>query len=348
MASIETPPNAEEIVATAAPRSKKAVPEDVEELHFLVSELRDDNSRSRLREGVWISIIIHLVALFAMREIPRYLPKRAVIVASPQETVRQAKSPTFIDLPPDLQKVFKRPETDKISDKDRNAASRNPSLTEPEPWRDNRRAGAPAAAQRPTPQQPAPQPVQQAGAPQPQPARPSQNPVMAQAQPRQPINRESFRVGGSAAAAVEQAARASIQTRGGGIGGEYGSGPANARTDVKSDIDILSDTQGVDFAPYLQRVMQAVRTNWYTLIPEIARPPLLKQGRVAIEFAITNDGKVAGMRLAGPSGDVSLDRAAWGGITASNPFPPLPKEFKGEYLALRFHFYYNPNRGELR
>ena len=39
-----------------------------------------------------------------------------------------------------------------------------------------------------------------------------------------------------------------------------------------------------------------------------------------------------------------LDRAAWGGITASNPFPPLPSNFGGPYLALRFRFYYNPEQ----
>jgi outer membrane biosynthesis protein TonB len=54
------------------------------------------------------------------------------------------------------------------------------------------------------------------------------------------------------------------------------------------------------------------------------------------------------MRLSESSGDVALDRAAWGGITASNPFPPLPDEFGGSYLALRFHFYYNPQKGEIR
>ncbi len=32
-----------------------------------------------------------------------------------------------------------------------------------------------------------------------------------------------------------------------------------------------------------------------------------------------------------------------GGITASNPFRPLPIDFKGPYLALRLRFYYNPD-----
>jgi TonB family protein len=105
-------------------------------------------------------------------------------------------------------------------------------------------------------------------------------------------------------------------------------------------LDILSDTQGVDFGPYLQRIVKDVRENWYHLIPESARK---KRGKLAIEFAIKKDGKVANMRLVATSGDVALDRPAWGSIAASNPFPPLPDEFDGPYLALRLRFYYNPD-----
>jgi TonB family protein len=113
------------------------------------------------------------------------------------------------------------------------------------------------------------------------------------------------------------------------------------------NMEVLSDTQGVDFGPDLSKVLDAVRRNWYILIPEEAKYPLMKRGKLAIEFAIMPDGKVAGMKLASPSGDVSLDRAAWGGITASNPFAPLPEEFHGPYLALRFRFYYNPQKSDM-
>ena len=61
---------------------------------------------------------------------------------------------------------------------------------------------------------------------------------------------------------------------------------------------------------------------------------------------LAKDGKVAGMHYVSGSGDVALDRAAYGGITASNPFPPLPSEFGGQYLGLRFTFYYNPDVNE--
>ena len=83
---------------------------------------------------------------------------------------------------------------------------------------------------------------------------------------------------------------------------------------------MLSDTQGVDLGPYLACVWDDVRENWYRIIPQSARPPLMKKGKVSIEFAILRNGSVQGMKLAGgvesgSSGDVSLDRAAWGGIT---------------------------------
>ena len=153
----------------------------------------------------------------------------------------------------------------------------------------------------------------------------------------------------SAGSAIEQAARGATLSRGGGGGseGSWGLGEGTPHGAV-GPMDILSDTMGVDFGPYLQRVLHVVRENWYTLIPEVARAPLMKRGKVSIEFAILKNGQVAGLRIIGPSGDIALDRAAYGGITASNPFQPLPGEFKGEYLALRFHFFYNPLRGELQ
>jgi hypothetical protein len=49
-------------------------------------------------------------------------------------------------------------------------------------------------------------------------------------------------------------------------------------------IEILSDTRGVDFSPFLDLAMQRVRENWYLLIPPSAEK---KKGKLAIEFAIS-------------------------------------------------------------
>jgi TonB family protein len=113
---------------------------------------------------------------------------------------------------------------------------------------------------------------------------------------------------------------------------------------IQSNLEVLSDTMGVDFCPYLRQVIQATQSCWHILIPPPARPPLLKKGKVSIQFTIAPDGSVKQMQLIGPSGDISLDRAAWGGITGAEPFSPLPEKFKGAGLTLRFHFLYNESQ----
>ena len=120
---------------------------------------------------------------------------------------------------------------------------------------------------------------------------------------------------------------------------------AQAAADRRGSVDILSDTQGIDFGPYLQRVIQEVRENWFSLIPASEQ---MKKGKLAIEFAIAKDGRLGEIKLVASSGDAALDRPAWGSITASNPFEPLPKDFTGPYLALRFRFYYNPDKADLQ
>jgi hypothetical protein len=52
------------------------------------------------------------------------------------------------------------------------------------------------------------------------------------------------------------------------------------------------------------------------------------------------------VQLVESSGDVALDRAAYGGVTESSPLPPLPSAFSCDFLSLRFRFYYNPAQGE--
>jgi TonB family protein len=106
-----------------------------------------------------------------------------------------------------------------------------------------------------------------------------------------------------------------------------------------SNLELLSDPMGVDFKPYLIRVLSAVRRNWFAVIPESAR--LGRRGKVLIQFAISRDGAVPKLVIATNSGTEALDRAAVAGISASNPFPPLPNEFKGQQVRLQLTFFYN-------
>jgi TonB family protein len=333
---------------------------EMHDVPALLVQLQDDLSRSQKREAFWMSVVVHLAFVILIINSPKlekYFPHRNLVVV-PNDL--QQKDLTYLELPPDEQKLTKRPKTNIISDKDRMATSRTPQLDTKELRKilDSSRPGAPGRggpAAQPAP--PAPPAMAQNAPPTPQlpEATPrtatdsDQTPRMQSPAPAPA--RPTFNTGSvSAGSAIEQAERAAAANRGGygGDGGDFGLGQGKRATGAIGPMDVLSDTMGVDFGPYLARVLHDVKINWYNLIPEAARAPLMKKGKVSIEFAILKDGRVASMNLAGTSGDVALDRAAWGGITASNPFPPLPGEFQGKYLALRFHFYYNPDKSDLQ
>src|SRR6185503_5530513 len=206
----------------------------------------------------------------------------------------------------------------------------------------------PAAAE---PQQQAPAPPAQAAQAQPQPQSqpPQSQPQTAKLQSppvkqTSPFDRPAMSAERAIAQAAQQAANNHERIESGDEGNMgLGQRQANARV---GPFEVLSDTMGVDFGPYLQRVLQVVRENWYAVIPPSAQAPLLKRGKVAIEFSILKNGQVGGIAYVSTSGDVALDRAAYGGITASNPFPRLPGEFAGQALRLRFMFFYNPDPRE--
>lgn len=320
----------------------------------LLIQTKDELARSRKREALWMSLFAHAVLILLIVLSPKfekYLPHRAVMLL---HSGREGEKLTFMELPPDAQKI-KPPKTEITSDKSRVAMSRAPKLDRQQLKKilDASRQGRPG----PTVPQPTPQPAPPAGGaqaqapPQPEPAQAQPTPPPAQVAKLQtpPAVRKSPTPSFStqpmsASRAIDEAARqaASNKHRYGGDNGDLGLGQRQPTARV-GPYEITSDTMGVDFGPYMQRILHDVRQNWYNIIPESAMPPLLKKGKVSIEFAITKNGQIAGLRYVSGSGDVALDRAAYGGITASTPFPPLPSEFGGQYLGLRFTFLYNPD-----
>ncbi|MFZ0761886.1 MAG: TonB family protein [Candidatus Sulfotelmatobacter sp.] len=322
--------------------------------HLLI-QLQDDLTRSRRREAAWISIIVHLILITLIINfdwVERHFPWMHSVVAVAPGT--NGKEVTFLELPSDVQKVQHKTNTNIISDKDRIATTRRPELNikelrkilaTPPPGKPG--MNGPQEAE----QQPAKSPASLA---QNQPAAPAEQapkPEIAQLQmPAKPnLSKEFSKYAApmSAGDAIQQATRgvaAARESGDGGNSGDFGLG-TGAHGAQMGPFEILSDTMGVDFGPYLQRVLHDVRQNWYNAIPESAQ---WEHAKLTIEFAITKDGKVAGMRLVASSGHTPLDRAAWAGIEGSNPFPPLPSEFGGQYLALRFRFYYNPTKEDLQ
>jgi len=337
------------------------------ELLDIIDDLEGSRLSARVREAIWVSLILHLLVFWWVLYGPRPKFFREATVVNPmQATPAKPPEQVYLNMPPDLLKQKPKP-TNIISDQNHVAQTKHPTLDKKtiDELEAMRRAGRPTSP--PQPQQQARQPQSQQVQPQQQaraaapmqpsprvsqqelPSAPSQSAQMHE-QPRpkpsrgQQTQQATSQPKMSVGDMIRQAERNAIRSN--GDNGDNGAGAPVAHPGLQSGVEVLSDTMGVDFGPYLRQVVQATQSSWDLLIPEAARPPLLKKGKVAIQFLIMPDGSIKQMQLVLPSGDVSLDRAAWGGITGAGPFPPLPKQFKGPYLALRFYFLYNEQTGE--
>jgi TonB family protein len=310
----------------AVVRGSRWVDYDTHELLEMIGELEDERRWARLREGVWLAILIHMVLLSAITWIPRYVFHQARVI-DPFDAINQRKDLTYLDLPPDalrqLQpKVKIKPVTPKVPQIDKKTLE---ALNHP-----------------PAPPTPAPTPVPEPKLTAPVPAQPvpptpqgqleAPRPAAVPARPNFAMNNQN------PADQLRDAMRGASRERGsdaqvplGGLSRHPGAG---------SGAQILSDTQGVDFSGWLRRWYFETEHTWDPLIPDEVNPPILKSGQVQIRFKVLPNGQVTDMQLEGRSGDSALDRAAWGAITGSN-YPELPREFHGPYLELRAVFMYN-------
>src|SRR5215469_14066328 len=73
---------------------------DTHELLEMISELEDERRWARLREGVWIALLVHIALLLAAILLPKYVFMPRVI--DPFDAIKQRKDLTYLDLPPDV------------------------------------------------------------------------------------------------------------------------------------------------------------------------------------------------------------------------------------------------------
>ncbi len=314
------------------------------ELVQLLDTMEDERSRARFRESVYLSVFvwiaIALIALFG----PKYL-WHAPKVVLPSEVLRQRELTTLTAPTLTAPRLRSSPPPaidSRTLEHLRATAPRTPAPPAP---RAEQPTPRPSATSRPLPSAPTPH-LQPSTAPPnvpmtstPQPVSPrTPPPVVAEAPRPQPTRPNFGGVPQSAADSIQQAIHSA--TRGGGGGGavshnrggtDLGMGPA----------EILSDTQGVNFQPYLRRILQEIYDQWIPLIPEEARPPLRKSGTTQIRFTILPDGTIGAMHLDGSTHDDALNKAAWGSITGVGQFPALPSQFHGPNLELRIHYLVN-------
>ena len=319
-------------------------------------------ARWRRRALFLTSIFLHIFLLIFIIYAPDLFRRGQLMLGIPV-TPKKDQQITTLFLPPDLLKSLRNPPPQaRPSDKNRHAQGRSPVIdpngvhmpysrgNTPEPEASRGRPPSPPPASAPSPPAGGPQ-----APPQPQQAPPGPKPPDTQTEARLRMEDVTPAGGGEAGKfrvpsmtpgqAIQQSMQAAAK---GGYHSELGSGGGgdsnmefnNLHPNFSTEMPtILSDTRGVDFGPYLSRIIQIVRRNWISVIPESAR--LGEKGRTGIVFEILKDGSVPQLRLVASSGSDHLDRAAMTGIHASVPFPPLPQEFTGNHLVLQFVFLYN-------
>src|SRR5437879_8593343 len=89
---------------------------ELHEAPVVLLGLQDARARARLREALWLSLIVHLFVIIMIATSPHWaFPARGVIVMNPNNI--NQKDMTYLELPPDVQKLTEKPKTDILSDR---------------------------------------------------------------------------------------------------------------------------------------------------------------------------------------------------------------------------------------
>jgi TonB family protein len=301
------------------------------------------------REGVLLSIIVHLAGVILVLTSPQLFEvNRAAILAREAaiDAARQQEPERFVFVQPEVDlKALKPPPRAEPSDQDRERRSPQ-QAKDPNPLpfsRGNTRErveqmrNETARGQGPTPDPAAGQQAQAQQQPDTPPAPPSQNQLPlpdAQAALQLPAAKPAPQLGANGSRPVS--------------GGSLGDALRNLQRYVQKDQfensqgggafgpAIQFDTKGVEFGPWIRRFVAQVKRNW--LIPYAA---MTSQGHVVVTFNVHKDGSITDLQVVGPSSVGAFNSAAYGALVTSNPTAPLPPEYPSEKAFFTVTFFYN-------
>ena len=344
-----------------------------DEPRWLFSSGSGESSGQRTREAFLMSLVAHLTVVLWVALGPDILPQ-----PGPPESGDRDKAQRlgFLALPKEYDEVLKAPPAvrPEVPEKERMLRPRLPevnpeALRVPAPDLGPRQAEKPEAAAQSEP--PAPEP----GSSVPRPSRPRPPDPQAslreeadgQAEARSPRETGSIEStspfvatpkesdlksnlkdlyaglrlpGGTAPGSEVGRGIRSRQDRAGS--GEVRKGADFGRRQPDFSVEsptILSDTQGVNFGPWLTAVYFRVRNNWYSVIPQVYRSGL--KGVVVIVFDVRRNGSLEDLEIVRSSDFSPYDRAAVSSLKLAEPLPNFPDAFKKDRLTLQFTYLYN-------
>jgi len=298
------------------------------------------------REGVLLSIIVHLLVIIAVLLLPQlpFFKARAAAAKAAAEAARQAmlekqrENRTFVFVQPkvELEPLRPPPPRAPLSDRDRTALlnQRPPNPKNSQPFH---RGNTPEFVE---PSPPA-QASRNAGPA--QPAEPTPAESQSATRDRGAENALQFPDAGNRPRATNGASAPAGQT------GPLGEALRNLSryTDQNSlenpnggDINqfgpLQFDTKGVEFGPWVRRFVAQVKRNWF--VPQAA---MSLRGHVVITFNVHKNGALTDITIISPSNVESFNNAAANALATSNPTYPLPPEYPAEKAFFTVTFYYN-------
>jgi protein TonB len=312
------------------------------ELHLL-TDWSDPARRTRTGQAAVISVLVHIAGIVFLIAVPES------IMQPPFRRTMEAVVTPLIE--PLSLLTQKDPNTGKV-DKQFNATHIEPRPRihlPPAPP-----AAPPPQRQAATPAPPTPKPAQAVALPEPPkvelnnetpkltlPVGPPQIQAVEKPQPgfedvtaphQVPPDQRVLPIPGPS---VENAIRGVLHS-----GGASNPGMAPAGPPATAELpQLLSDAQGVDFRPYLARVLASVKSRWFAIMPDAVRQG--RTGKVGVQVVIPRDGGLGKVVFVGTTGVAALDNAAIAAISAASPFPPLPPAFKGAEIRVQINFAYN-------
>jgi TonB family protein len=294
------------------------------------------------REGVLLSIIVHLVMVILVLLAPQLFPfeQRAAQPLTPPPD--QHDAPRFVFVQPRLDTPAPRPPNrGEASDKDRlsRAPERAKKPADPLPFSRGNTPERVESVEQPVArgQGPAPDPAEGVKTPE------SQNSAATEL----PESPSALRFPSVRPPVAQNGANGRALAPGGGLGDAL----RNLQRFVQRDTfenpqggggqfgpEIQFDTKGVEFGPWVRRFIAQVKRNWLPMIPYSA---MMYKGHVVVTFNVHKDGSLTEVSVVGPCPVDAFNTAAFGALKASNPTEPLPREYPTDAAFFTVTFFYN-------
>jgi TonB family protein len=310
-------------------------------------DLRPDTPRVEgalsVREGVLISIIVHLLLLIAILLLPDLLPEsmKPTPVAAVNREPSQTPRFVFMQPPVDISKPQPRRDVE-ASDQDRRMSTITPPPKPENPLpfaRGNSREREMADIAPPS-RGNAPEPSVAQGSPtaEAEGQMAANDPSRSMMRlPESPDAAPGLRLGDTGTKGALGNALRNLQryVQQQSFDNQTGSGDSQGL--------IQFDSKGVDFGPWLRRFVAQVKRNWF--VPQAA---MIMKGHVVITFNIHRNGAITDIEVKQPSNIESFNIAAVNALMSSNPTQPLPAEYPSDTAFFTVTFLYNEDPDNFR